>query len=211
MSYTGATVKIWLNYNLLYTGSFPELPTEAGKLGLRVSNYSQARVDDFFQHTSAPNNSTVGENLVLNNSFEDAGNWQQPANWYTWTSSQTDNADYIEAGDAHSGEYQLVHFLAAPYDVFTYQNLSDLENGIYTMTAWVKSSGGQSTAQMVAKLYGGNDLTIDLPSLSEWTLVSIPNINVTNHQCQIGFFSIETYPTGGKWIMVDDVTFSRQY
>jgi hypothetical protein len=91
----------------------------------------------------------------------------------------------------------------------TTQIFTGLSNGAYTVSAWVKSSGGQTSAYLGAQGYrsSGKDMTLSIPTTSSWTQISIANIPVTNNSCTIGFWS------NGKqwnWIYFDDVVFSKQ-
>jgi len=212
ISYVGTTITIWLDYNKIYSGDLTQIPTAAGKLALRVSGNTQMKVDDWFAYSDVPSIEhsvpVSYPNLVTNASFEELTG-SQPNDWFVWTPDGTASASYTQPG-GHSGTYCLVQYMAASYNVFTYQNITGIANGTYILTAWVKSSGAQDTAQMVAKAFGGTDLSCDIQAAGDWTKITIPNIVVTNNQCQIGFYSIDTYPTGGKYILVDDVSFSKQ-
>ena len=159
----------------------------------------------------------VSTPYVKNSSFEtDIAATQNPGSWgkYNFGNSANDAASYTESKaspyNAHSGSYMLTHYKSSAYQIYTSQTLTGLPNGMYTMKAWVRSSGGQTACYMAAKDYGGgSELTASLTSVpgSGWTQVTIPNINVTNGQCTIGFYS---NAPAGKWINVDDVEFVKQ-
>jgi hypothetical protein len=165
-----------------------------------------------------PNTTTVPPTLLTqNSSFEDDhAAVQAPIGWQTWggTEGNHADADYTETyGGAHTGTYHGTHWSTAPYEVFTYQTLTNLPTGLYTLSAWVKSSGGQTYAQLLAKNYGGAQVGVDLRTatpngeLGAWRYVEVPNIQVTNGQCDIGFYSLAA---AGQWLHFDDVTLVAQ-
>ena len=87
----------------------------------------------------------------------------------------------------------------------TYQYLSGLTNGNYTLTAWVRSGGGQNSAYLALKNCGSAEQRTDLPvSASGWIRI-VTSIAVTNNQCTI---SINSDANAGNWINVDDLTFA---
>ncbi|GBF77439.1 putative T9SS C-terminal target domain-containing protein [Paenibacillus sp. 598K] len=145
-------------------------------------------------------------NHVVNPSFEDnTASVQSPSSWYT--TGKDLSGDYTEGG-AYNGSYKLVHWKNAPYETYTYQTMTGLSNGLYTLKAWVKNDyGGLGTAYMQAKDYGGSGVTTNIPTASAWTQISIPNINVTNGQCTIGFYSNSP---ASRWYYVDQVEFVKQ-
>ena len=80
--------------------------------------------------------------------------------------------------------------------------MTGLPNGTYTLKVWEKSSGGQTTAQIYVKNYGGSELDAAInTSISSWTQITVPNIQVTNGQAQIGLYSVAN---AGNWVRVDD-------
>jgi hypothetical protein len=152
----------------------------------------------------------MAPNLIVNSSFEaDLAGTQTPSGWSTWSRAGQDYADYTEAyGDAHSGNFHGTHWAASSfYDVFTYQVVPDLAAETYQLSAWVKSSGGQSVVWMEVNAYGGDKRTVSIPASPTWTRVIVSDIAVTAGQARIGFYSIAT---AGQWLYFDDVSFTRQ-
>ena len=74
------------------------------------------------------------------------------------------------------------------------------------MRAWVKTSGGQSAAQFEVKDHGSSQVNLPITS-ANWTQISASNINVTNGQATIGFWSIAG---PNQYIYFDDVEFFKQ-
>ncbi len=138
-----------------------------------------------------PNN-----NYALNPSFEaDRVSMTQPAGW---TATNSANAN-----SGHTGNWNWTLTANATLD----QVVSNLPNGTYTLAAWVKSSGGQSIAQIYAKNFGGTDMTTSInTAVSSWTQRSIAGIKVTNGSCDIG---VTTTGTASQTVNVDDFTLIR--
>lgn len=157
-----------------------------------------------------------GKNWVVNPSFEaDGKNTQEPTGWLTWVGDDAQtSADYVESyPGGRTGNYHGTQYRPDAYEVHTYQIIRGLPAGTYTLRAWVKGSGGQSTAQMQAKNYGGSQRTAAISATSggvsgSWTLVEIKGITVSNGACEIGFYS--DAKSGGQWIYFDDVEFVAQ-
>jgi hypothetical protein len=71
----------------------------------------------------------------------------------------------------------------------------------------VKSSGGQSLANIGASNFGGTAKTISVSTaVSAWTQKSITGIAVTNGSCQV---DVTTTGTATQTVTVDDVNLVR--
>src|SRR5208282_4532357 len=103
------------------------------------------------------------------------------ANWQT---SGNTSADSLQSGGAFSGSYYLLQSNSIPYQVQTYQLVTNLLNGYYKLTAMVQNSGGQNACYL-----GGNDRMTSLPISSQWTNTIVRGINVTNGQCLVSIYS----------------------
>ena len=76
-------------------------------------------------------------------------------------------------------------------------------NGKYTLSAYVQSSGGQSSAKMFAKDFGGSEQNVSIAAAAgNWTKKVVENITVTNGKITIGF---STAGSSSQWIAVDDI------
>ena len=139
--------------------------------------------------------------LVYNPGFEYTGGTQTPLGWSTATPTGDTNADYTEAG-GNASPFRLAHYKATAYQVRTYQLLSNLPNGTYTLRAWTKSSGGQTQCQLYASGFGAPEIASTLPASNNWVQVQVPGITVTNGQCEIG---LRTNAHAGEWVNLDDV------
>ncbi|MBA3709579.1 MAG: right-handed parallel beta-helix repeat-containing protein, partial [Planctomycetes bacterium] len=145
--------------------------------------------------------------IIVNPGFEAGGvDAQAIPGWSTWggTTGVDANADYTESyGGAHTGSFHGTHWRSTAYEVYTYQVVTGLPNGLYTLSAWVRGSGGQTYAWMEAKDFGGAKLTATIPATTAWTLLTIGGIQVANGQCVVGFYS---RADAGQWMYFDDVT-----
>ncbi len=146
-------------------------------------------------------------NLIVNPGFElDLATTQTPYGWSTWSRAGQDYADYTQAyADGDPRSYYGAHGVLHSYDVFTYQVVTGLPTGNYQLTAWVKSSGGQSVAWMEVNAYGGAKRTVAIPATSTWTMVTLPDVAVTAGEARVGFYSIAE---AGQWLAFDDVSFT---
>lgn len=147
---------------------------------------------------------------VVNPSFDVDGWTQQPTGWSTWSPDGSEDADFAEThGGRQANNHHGTHYKAVPYHVFTYQRLTGLANGTYTLRAWVRSNGGQTRAEMHAKEFDGTSTIIRLsvPATDVWTQVSITNISVTAGQLTIGFLSDSP---AYRYLYFDDVEVIRQ-
>ena len=122
------------------------------------------------------------------------------------TSGATPWADYTQTLDPHTGSFHLTHGGSSAYQVYTYQTITGLANGIYTLRAWVKNTGGQNACYLNAKDSGGAELRQTLPITETYVHVEIPKIIVTNGQCTIGLGSDAN---AGNRVTLDDVEFFR--
>ncbi|WP_294261994.1 hypothetical protein [uncultured Sphingomonas sp.] len=73
-----------------------------------------------------------------------------PPTWLVrgWQENYDKPASFIITAGTHSGGRALRQGLATAYTVTDKQDMKYIPNGTYRLTAWVKSSGRQSTAQM---------------------------------------------------------------
>ncbi|GAA4894968.1 glycosyl hydrolase 53 family protein [Streptomyces coeruleoprunus] len=125
--------------------------------------------------------------------------------WSTYSATGQNSASFTEAG-GRSGSYRLSHWSSSAYKVETYQYLSGLTNGTYTLSAWVRSSGGQNAAYLALRNCGSAEQRTDLtPTPNGAWIRLVTSIDVTNSQCTI---SINSDASAGNWLNVDDVTFT---
>jgi arabinogalactan endo-1,4-beta-galactosidase len=146
---------------------------------------------------------------VTNPGFEANGTGTaSPTGWTTYSPDGTASAAYTEAG-GHSGGYRLSHWSSSAYQVNTYQYLSGLANGNYTLTAWVRSGGGQNAAYIALTGCGGADKQTALPTTADGAWVRI----VVSTAVSAGHCTINLVSDGnaGDWANFDDVSFTSGY
>lgn len=147
-------------------------------------------------------------NYVQNPGFElDAAETPNPQKWKK--NGNNPETSFTETyNGAHGGQYHLTHYKGnAANEVYTYQLITGLPNGAYQLKAWIKNTGGQTIAQMTAKNFGGANLSVNLPKASNWTLLQIPTIQVSNGQCEIGFYSADV--ASWNYLYADDIQFIK--
>jgi hypothetical protein len=72
------------------------------------------------------------------------------------------------------------------------------------LSAWVKSSGGQNSAVIAARNFGGTDLSYSIGSpIGTWRRVTLPEVDVSNGQCKV---AIVSDAKANNWVQVDDVS-----
>src|ERR1700732_3761861 len=78
---------------------------------------------------------------VVNPDFNESGGTTSPPGWTTSSPDGTASASYTEAtSNGYGGDaYQLTHWSTAAFDVNTYQTLTGLPDGYYTLGVWTRS------------------------------------------------------------------------
>jgi hypothetical protein len=149
----------------------------------------------------------AGNNYILNPSFEaDRVSQATLAGWSNWTNLGS-ATPYSNKSGGHTGNWSAQHMYTSAYQASTHQvvkgpNGAALPSGTYTLTCWVKSSGGQPTCQIFVKSFGGTEIDSAInTAISSWTKVTISNINITNGQADVGLWSIAN---ANQWAIVDD-------
>ena len=142
----------------------------------------------------------AGNNYVLNPGIEaDRVSQSTMAGWVS-------SANVANHSGGHTGRWSMAQSSSSAYTASMYQNIL-LPNGTYTLSAWVKSSGGQKSANLYAKNSGGGELdrSISQP-IGNWTQVSITGIAVTNGSIQVG---VAANANAGNWLYADDFSLVR--
>jgi arabinogalactan endo-1,4-beta-galactosidase len=152
-------------------------------LGAWANNGQPTAAMDAFR-TTPPS-----DGLVYNPGFEYTAATQTPLGWSTASPTGDTDADLTQ-NYGQASTFQLAHQKATAYQVRTYQLLSNVPNGTYTLRAWAQSSGGQAVCQLYANGFGGTEQNANITNTSgNWVRVLVPNIVVTNGQCEIGLRS----------------------
>ncbi len=123
-----------------------------------------------------------------------------------WENSGTDADAGKLTNVGRTGSHSLYHFKSTAYKVYTYQKIEGLENGIYSLVAYSKNTGGQNACYMIARNYGDTARMTSLPVSNAWKRIIIRGIEVTNGTCEIGFYSDAG---AGNSCTIDDVVLTK--
>ena len=119
-----------------------------------------------------------------------------------WNNTGTGEAQVIE-DRGHSGDFRLTHTATEAYQVDTWQAISGLNNEWYTLSAWVRSSGGQNSVYIALKC-GKDEKRVYVPPTTpgyRWIQLLVSN-QVTDGQCTISLYSDGNSDT---WASFDDI------
>lgn len=143
----------------------------------------------------------LGGNAVANARFENEGPTQGPSSWMEWGDT---SASLTQTGGVTGN--RLTFWKATAYESYTYQYLTGLRNGTYTLSVKMLSSGTHDYALLVGKPGGGSEVSTSLNSAANnWVTRSI-TFSVTNGTAEIGLY---VDGTPGSWLSVDDVSLTR--
>lgn len=146
---------------------------------------------------------TTSTPTVVNPGFEANGTGTSSPTG--WSSSGTTSASYTEAG-GHSGSYRLTHWSSTAYTVDTYQTITNITDGYYTLGVWVRSddTGGTNYVSLSGCGSATKATYVPVDSDGNWLQI-VDYIDVTNNQCTINFYSSSA---ADAWTNYDDVTFA---
>lgn len=148
------------------------------------------------------------QNLIVNPGFEADGLTNAPSGWQVWLDDGVDASTVKTEANGYEGGYKLSFWNSSDYGCSIYQTVTGLEDGTYTLSAWVMTNAGQRVNQLYAKNYGGEEMNQTLPvSDLGWNKVVIDNIKVTNGQCEIGVYSVAN---GGDWCNIDHMILRKK-
>jgi len=191
------------------------LPSGQHTLKVRVTGTKFSASTNYYVAVDRVEITGGSTNLAVNPGFEaDGAATQTPTGWLEWSGTGTTSASYTETNlGANSGTYHLTHYNGetGSWNVYTYQTFTGLANGTYTLTAWARRSGnGFTFSQLEAKDFGGTStLSAPIPDSSSYQQVTVSNINVTNGQCTIGFWTQVDNGTNYPFVFMDDVSFTK--
>ena len=128
--------------------------------------------------------------------------------WTEWHPSGQSACYGVDSYDAYSGNYKCYFWGTSAYEQSIHQLKTGLENGSYTVRAWVKQNSGTPTiCRMELSNYGGMLQCFNFESSTEYMLV-YGKVNVTNGQLDIGFY---TKSLGNSNLQIDEVQLYRNY
>lgn len=107
----------------------------------------------------------------------------------------------------NGGMKRLNYWSANAYTADTFQTATGLENGTYTLSAWVARGDGFTQSYMYAKNTGRAEVKVNIPvSSSSWTKISLPVV-IENNQVTIGFYADGA---ADKWLGVDLISLVKE-
>lgn len=147
-----------------------------------------------------------GYSILPNGNFEYNSNGHDVHKPLCWQSEGTKEALKVIEGEAYRDEYKLVIGEKTPHENSLKQSIQYILNGRYSLTAMVRSSGGQKDAYIKVTGFGGEEKKINIKESSLWAKIEIPEILVTNNKA-----SFEIYVNGeaNQWVEIDDINFMK--
>ena len=140
---------------------------------------------------------TTTGNQIINPSFSSGTNgWQITTN--------VTGSVYSTSGGTGT---MLRFYDTAAYNSTLWQDVTALPSGTYTMTAYVESSGGETSAIMFAYPTGGSETTVAIPTASTWTKITLTGISITEAEAWVGF---TVNAKAGEWVNIESVSFTKQ-
>jgi hypothetical protein len=141
-------------------------------------------------------------NYVKNPSFEGGENKDRLPDGWLARGQHTRSFFSDDISSPHTGRFVASHWTSnSRLQVCSYQTLSGLPDGRYTLQAWVFSKVTSGSSRMFAKVSGG-EKSLVVPAIPRWFPIVIRDIDVTGGDCQVGF---ETDASGGQLFFFDDV------
>jgi len=152
---------------------------------------------------AVPASATTSTPTIANAGFEaDGSGVASPSGW---SSSGTTSADYTESG-GHSGSYRLSHWASSAYAVDTYQTISNITNGYYTLGVYVRSNDTGGSNYISLSGCGSSTKTTYVPVDSDGNWLHIVDyVYVSANKCTINLYSSSA---ANAWTNYDDVTFT---
>ena len=121
------------------------------------------------------------------------------------TSQYNTNATFVEESNVHSGYAAIQQYSPTPFKTVLRQNIDNITNDKYTVSAYVKSTGGQNVCQMRVLTGGYLYLQNITNTNGNWVQISLPVV-VQNNKVVLEFYSDDN---GGDSIFIDDVSMKK--
>lgn len=205
--------------NLTLTG---ELIDELGLSAATMADTSRPglvlQIGDPADYAAAPQirERTAGteENLPVfyNASFEESEIGAVPAAWNFWRGGGTSDDTILTAAGGHTGEKSCRIAAPVAHEGSIGQTFTGIPDGTYTASVWVKGSANTGGINFSA-VYGPGDFiatyvtqVLGSEGLTQWTKVTLENINVTNGQIEI---QIYYNAAAGEELWLDDFEIRR--
>ncbi|GKX29449.1 hypothetical protein SH1V18_19290 [Vallitalea longa] len=125
--------------------------------------------------------------IELNNPGFETGNID---GWTEWHPSDQVAAYGVDQNDVHEGNYKLYFWSESAYKQSVHQIKTGLDNGTYTLKAWVKATAYDqqpSICRLEAVNYGGSDKFVNMTVDGIWRQYQC-TVDITNGQIDMGFY-----------------------
>lgn len=194
--------KLFVPQNVWFTA----LPVEwAG--GMSIPKEDAMMQVDYFRFYARK---LPGTNRIGNEGFEygEKGN-TYPIGWIVAHNESTDKTIskvVTDSTKAFTGTRYLSIQNSAANKATVKQIVEYIPNGKYTLSAYVKSSGGQENASLTINS-GDISKIRHIMATDQWTKISIENIEVANNQATI---EIRSDAGVSQWLLIDQVEFCEQ-
>ncbi|MEX2462336.1 MAG: carbohydrate-binding protein [Paenibacillaceae bacterium] len=140
-------------------------------------------------------------NIIQNAGFES----NNINGWKEWHPNGQAPAFGVDSFEAHNGKYKLYFYDHAPFKQSVHQLLTGLDNGSYTVSAWVKErvyGGIPTTVRMELGHFGGATVYRNINASTAYSAIN-STVKVTNGQLDIGFY---VDSPGRTSFQIDDVS-----
>lgn len=132
---------------------------------------------------------------IQNPGFEDGLN--------SWTLSGDSGAVSTDV-DVHSGALTLHYYSAAPAEFTVSQTITGLENGTYSLSAWVSGGGGEEASEIFA---GSKAQSFSNTGWRQWSKPVLDHIVVTDGMLTVG---AHYKLADGQWGNLDDFKLTKE-
>lgn len=144
-----------------------------------------------------------GNNYIRNNEFEDDRHITNNPNGWVTRDNVGGYANSSERARVDAGNFVWQQKAPEDYIADIQQTITDLPDGTYIMTAFVKSSGGQNMASLYAVTSEGAYTKSVKTVIDEWTEVVVAdNIEVKDGKCAVGLYS-DAHKD--EWVQMDNL------
>lgn len=190
------------------------LKLEAGRnvVALRYDSGNSGNINLDKLSVKTDPSATIAAPLLDNGGFERAVS--QSTAWNEWHPEGQTLAYGIDSGSGtnppespFAGDKRVYFYSENPYQQSIHQGIH-LQNGIYTVKAWVKVANTvPEIGRMELSAYGGDSIYVDMPDTGAgWKLIDA-EVNVTTGYLDIGFYCSSA---GGTTIHIDEVSIVKQ-
>lgn len=151
------------------------------------------------QNSSVAKPADASVSLVANYGFEEKGSGIP--GWNVLSLTSNDNVTSREYNGYNGSSLYLKLHSPSEYRAYVFQRIENLKDGLYEVSAMVRSSGGQSECFFTAFSNEPTAKQQPITASSAWKMVSL-KVQVTGGRCEIGFF---TTATAKQWLAIDRV------